>query len=140
MKKAVLSNRIFLNFEQDLYDKIKLECTYKIPSKVPGDPPQIRKTYSIIGHKFITIPIGRTDLIPPDYEIVDKRIYNPVKYPKFKFTLRPDQEKIHSVIDDNCLINANVAWGKTFTGIAIAKKLGVPLEEYAKQLNITKEV
>lgn len=123
MKKAVLSNRIWMNFEENLYENIKAELTYKIPSKIVNDPPTIRRDYSIIGHKFITIPIGRQDLIPKDYEIVDKRILNPVEFPEFKFKLRPSQAQIHSLIQDNCLINANVSWGKTFTGIAIATKL-----------------
>ena len=123
MKKAVLNNRIWMNFDEELYKNLKSQLTYKIPAKMPNDPPIIRKTYSIMGNKFITIPIGRTDLIPPDYEIIDKRIYNPVKFPKFKFELRESQEKVYRAIEDNCLINANVSWGKTFTGIAIATKL-----------------
>lgn len=123
MKKAVLSNRIWMNFDEELYEKVKIELTYKIPSKIPGDPPEIKRLYKIYQHKFITIPIARTDLIPADYEIVDKRTYNPVKFPEFKFTLRESQQLIYDLVQDNCLINANVSWGKTFTGIAIASKL-----------------
>lgn len=123
MKKAVLSDRIYLNFEEELYERIKLNLTFKIPSKIPGDPPIIKKAYSIIGRKFITIPIGRQDLIPGDYEIIDKRVYVPTQFPKFKFKLRESQQKIHDAVLDNCLINADVSWGKTFTGIAIATKL-----------------
>ena len=85
MKKAVLSDRIWVNFNDELYERIKSELTYKIPSKVPNDPPTIRKTYNIVGKKFITIPVGRIDLIPKEYEIIDKRIYNPVNFPDFKF-------------------------------------------------------
>jgi superfamily II DNA or RNA helicase len=124
MKKAVLSNRVWVNYDDDLYEKLKAELTYKIPSKVPGDPPVIRREYQVVGHKFLTFPIGRLDLIPPDYEIVDKRIYNPVYFPPFKFRLRPSQKIVYDEVEDNCLINANVSWGKTFTGIAIATKLG----------------
>jgi superfamily II DNA or RNA helicase len=116
MKKAVLSNRIWVNYDEELYQKVKESLTYEIPSKVPNDPPVIKRLYSVIGHKFLTFPIGRIDLIPSDYTIVDKR--------KFKFTLREDQQKIYDAVEDNCLINANPSWGKTFTGIAIATKLG----------------
>jgi len=123
MKKAVLSNRIWVNFDEELYEKVKIELTYKIPSKIPNDPPIIKRLYNVVGHKFITIPIGRQDLIPSDYEVIDNRVYNPVKFPNFKFTLRPSQELVHRAVLDNCLINANVSWGKTFTGIAIAHKL-----------------
>jgi superfamily II DNA or RNA helicase len=123
MKKAVLSNRIWVNFNEELYFKAKEELTYKIPSKIPGDPPITICLLNVIGNKFMTFPIGRQDLIPDDYEVVDNRVLNPVEFPEFKFELRKSQQQIHDVIQDNCLINANVSWGKTFTAIAIAHKL-----------------
>jgi superfamily II DNA or RNA helicase len=123
MKKAILSNRIWVNFEEELYEKAKLELTYKIPSKIPGDPPIVKCLLNKVGHKFLSFPIGRTDLIPNDYTIQDKRVYNPVKFPEFKFKLRESQQKIYNSVEDNCLISANPSWGKTFTGIAIASKL-----------------
>jgi len=124
MKKAVLSDRIYLNFNEELYLKIKEELTYKIPSKIPGDPPTTIRTYSLLEHKFIILPIGRQDLIPKDYEVVDVRVKNSANFPEFKFKLRKSQQIIHDAVVDNCLINANTSWGKTFTGIAIAHKLG----------------
>lgn len=123
MKKAVLSNRIWVNFDPDLYEKVKEELTYKIPSKVPNDPPVTIRLYSIIGDKFLTFPIGCQHLIPDNYEIVDNRVQKEVPWPDFKFTLRKSQQQIYDLVKDNCLINANVSWGKTFTGIAIAHKL-----------------
>ena len=81
MKKAVLSNRIWVNYDEELYQKVKESLTYEIPSKVPNDPPVIKRLYSVIGHKFLTFPIGRIDLIPSDYTIVDKRTINPVEFP-----------------------------------------------------------
>ena len=123
MKKAVLSDKIWVNFSEELYEIVKLACTYKIPSKIPNDPPTIRRNYSLFKNRFILIPIGKQDLIPKDYEIVDRRILNPVKFPEFKFTLRKSQQEVYDQIDDNCLINADVSWGKTFTAIAIATKL-----------------
>lgn len=123
MKKAVLTNRIFTNFDESLYEHIKKNLTYKVPNKVPGEKPIIVRTYKTIGHRVISIPIGRTDLIPDDYEIVDKRTLKPVEFPKFKFTLRPSQQHIYNKVDDNCIINANVSFGKTFTAIAVATKL-----------------
>jgi len=123
MKKAVLSNRIWVNFNEELYYKAKEALTYKIPSKIPGDPPTEICLLNVIGNKFMTFPIGRQDLIPKDYEIVDNRILKPVTFPEFKFKLRESQQIIHDAIEDNCLINANVSWGKTFSAIAIAHKL-----------------
>ncbi len=127
MKKAVLSDKIWMNFTPELYEMVKLSCTYKIPSKIPGDPPTIRRNYTVVGNKFITVPIGKQDIIPDEYEIVDKRILNPVEFPEFKYTLRKSQQDVHDDISDNCLINADVSWGKTFTAIAIAKKSGQKL-------------
>lgn len=123
MKKAVLTNRIYMNFEESLYDKVKKELTYKIPSKMPTDPPTIIKTFRTIGHRVISLPIGRQDLIPKDYEIIDKRTCKEVDFPKFKFSLRDSQQKIFDRVQDNCIINANVSFGKTFTAIAVATKL-----------------
>lgn len=123
IKKAVLSNRIFMNFSEDLYTNCKMNLTFKIPAKIPGDPPVTISLVNIIANKFISIPIGAKHLIPEDYEIVDKRAIVPVKFPEFKFTLRESQQKIYDEVNDNCLINANTSWGKTFTCIAIATKL-----------------
>lgn len=123
MKKAVLSNKIWVNFDEELYQKVKEELTYKIPSKIVGDPPITIRLYSIWKDKFLTFPIGCQHLIPSNYEIVDKRTINEVKFPNFKFKLRDSQQEIYEKVNDNCLINANVSWGKTFTGIAIAYKL-----------------
>ena len=151
MRKAVLSDKIYMNFSEELYEIVKLACTYKIPSKIPNDPPTIKKNYIILENKFIVIPIGRMNLIPNDYKIVDNRVYNPVVFPEFKYSLRRSQQEVYDEVEDNCLINADVSWGKTFTAIAIAKKLGqktlvithtVPLrtqweEEIKKTLGIT---
>ena len=72
---------------------------------------------------FITMPIGRDDLIPTNYEIVDKRLEVPAEFPEFKFELRESQQEVYNEVQDNCIINAWVSWGKTFTALAIAKKL-----------------
>jgi superfamily II DNA or RNA helicase len=122
--KVVLSNKIFIEYDKELHKKLKKELTYKVPSKMFGEPPETITTLSRIGKKALCIPIGRTDLIPKDAVIIDKRIKNSVDFPKFKFTLRDRQAEVYDDIKDNCLINANTSWGKTFTGIAIATKLG----------------
>jgi len=108
----------------DLQEKIDKELTYSIPTHNPLDPPQIIKNMGIIRNGLVSLPIGRTDLIPAHYEIVDKRVNKPVDFPEFKFELRPSQKKVYDEIEDNSIINAWVSWGKTFTGLAIAGKLG----------------
>jgi superfamily II DNA or RNA helicase len=74
---------------------------------------------------LVSIPVGRVDLIPKDYEIVDKREVIKADFPDFKFELRESQKAVYDDLNDNAIINAWVSWGKTFTGLAIAGKLGL---------------
>ena len=122
--KAILSNRIYMEVSPELQNEIDKELTYKIPTHNPMDPPQIISNMGIIRKGLISMPIGRTDLIPGYYDIIDKRIRNVVEFPDFAFDLRPSQQEVWDEIDDNAIINAWVSWGKTFTGLAIAAKLG----------------
>lgn len=122
--KAVLSNRIYMEVTRELKEEINSELTYTIPSYNPVDPPQVIKNMQRINTNLISIPIGRTDLIPDEYEVVDKRAKIPVDLPEFKFELRQSQKDVFNAIEDNSIINAWVSWGKTFTGLAIAGKLG----------------
>jgi hypothetical protein len=104
--------------------EIDKELTYSIPSYNPTEPPLVIKNMARVRSDLVSIPMGRLDLIPEDYEIVDKRVTIPVEFPTFKFELRESQQKVHDELDDSCIINAWVSWGKTFTGLAIASKLG----------------
>jgi len=122
--KAVLSNRIFMEVSADMQSKLDAELTYTIPPRNPLDPPFVIKNMGIVRKGLVTLPSGRTDLIPEDYEIVDKRKLSPIEPFDFKFTLRPSQQTVYDDVSDSCIINAWVSWGKTFTGLAIAAKLG----------------
>ena len=104
--------------------KVDKELTYAIPSYKFGDPPIVIKNMARIRGTLVAIPVGRMDLIPEDYEITDKRTMKPVDFPEFKLTLRPSQQQVFDEVNDNSIINAWVSWGKTFTGLAIAGKLG----------------
>jgi superfamily II DNA or RNA helicase len=110
--------------DSDLHRSIDKELTYVIPSHNPLDPPQVISNMGVVSKHLISMPVGRFDLIPKNYEIVDKRIKIPVDFPKFKYELRRSQQDVYDIIEDNCIINAWVSWGKTFTGLAIAGKLG----------------
>tara|TARA_R110000744_G_scaffold14404_1_gene40943 strand:- start:305 stop:1582 length:1278 start_codon:yes stop_codon:yes gene_type:complete len=121
--KAVLSNRIYLEVTNEYQAKVDKILTYSIPPRRPTDPPIIIKNMGVIRAGLISMPIGRTDLIPEDYEIVDKRNDIPVEPLDFKFTLRDSQQAVYDEVDDSCIINAWVSWGKTFTALAIANKL-----------------
>ena len=122
--KAVISNRIYLDVTDKYKEELNKTLTYTIPSYNPKDPPIVIKNMARIKTNLVSIPVGRTDLIPEDYEIVDKREYKPVDLPDFKFDLRESQKEVYDAIEDNAIINAWVSWGKTFTGLAIAGKLG----------------
>ena len=122
--KAVISNKIYLEVTQEYKEFLSKELTYKIPSYNPHNPPLIIKNMSRIRTDLVTIPVGRVDLIPESYEVVDKRLFKPVKFPEFRFTLRDSQKEVYDELDDNSIINAWTSWGKTFTGLAIAGKLG----------------
>ena len=122
--KAVISNRIYLEVTDAYKEVLSKELTYTIPSFNPKDPPIVIKNMARIKSNLVSIPIGRADLIPNDYEVVDKRVTKPVVFPEFQFDLRPSQQEVYDEVEDNCIINAWVSWGKTFTGLAIAGKLG----------------
>lgn len=125
--KAVLSNRIILPYSLEMHKLAKSECSYKVPSKKPGGKPQELKTFSIINRKYITLPIGRTDLIPKNYTIVDKRTTIEAFFPDtvdtFISRLRNSQLEAYKLVKGNYIINAKPGWGKTFTAIAISTKL-----------------
>jgi len=122
--KAVISHRIYMDCTEEVQERIDKELTYTIPTHNPLDPPEVIKNMGIIRNGLVSLPIGRTDLIPSNYEIVDRRVNKPVEFPEFKFDLRASQKKVYDEIEDNAIINAWVSWGKTFTGLAIAGKLG----------------
>ncbi len=124
MSKAIVSNRIYMPADAKLQKLIDKELTYTIPSYNPMDPPTIIKNMGKISSKIITVPVGRFDLVPEEYEIVDKRTISEIIFPKFKFDLRDSQAKVYNSVEDNAMINAFVSWGKTFTALAIAAKLG----------------
>lgn len=129
MPKAIISNRIYLDTTPELTKELQKALTYKI--RKPPRPGlthftmfDIVKSFRMVGTKIISIPVGRVDLIPDDYEVIDKRIEHDMPFPNAIHALRPDQLSVHDEVDDNCLINAAVGWGKTFTALHIAASLG----------------
>jgi superfamily II DNA or RNA helicase len=126
--KAILSNRIYMEVPREYAEFIREKLTYRIENYANPLEPILMKTFSVIRYAedkvLITIPIGRTDLIPEDYQIIDKRVLNETQYPDFNGVLRDSQQRVWDEIDDNAIINAKVSWGKTFTALAIASKLG----------------
>jgi superfamily II DNA or RNA helicase len=128
--KAVISNRIYLKGPTVILNHIKEQLTYKLETKIPIKGGKSRVTtevirnYKIASGDILSIPRGRTDLIPEGYEIVDKRATNEVPFPNPKFPLREAQQEVYDEVEGDCFINALVGWGKTFTALHIARKLG----------------
>jgi superfamily II DNA or RNA helicase len=127
--KAIISNRIYLKpINEKHLEFLVNSLTYKIEIRSKTNPKikniEIIKNYKILPKGIISIPQGRLDLVPPDYEIVDKRITNSVPFPLPQVELRESQKPIYNEVDDTCFINAKVGWGKTFTALHIARKLG----------------
>jgi hypothetical protein len=123
MKKAVVSNRIYMNRTDELHNYYIQNLTYILPPRRPGLPNEEICDVTRINKDIITIPVGRIDLIPKDYEIVEKRTLAPTSFPAFRFTLREDQQEVYDIVEDSTLIIANPSWGKTFTGISLVTKL-----------------
>jgi len=128
MPKAVISNRIYMDNPGVEHTKhIIKELTYKI-KKDTGSKQfatvETIKNYKVLPKGILSIPQGRLDLVPEDYEIIDKRIVEHIPFPDPKFGLRPEQQVVYDPIDDTCFINALVGWGKTFTALHLAHKFG----------------
>jgi superfamily II DNA or RNA helicase len=126
--KAIISNRIYLDNPGVEHTKhIIKSLTYKI-QKDTGSKKfasiETIKNYKSLIKGILSIPQGRTDLIPKDYEIVDKRVLVPVPFPDPKFELYDDQQTIYDEVNDTCFINALPGWGKTFTALHLARKFG----------------
>lgn len=127
MTKAIISNRIYFKPESsDQYKEIMQELTYRIEGKLnpktKTKPVEIIRNYKSLPRGVISIPQGRTDLIPAGYEIEDRRVKNSVPFPQPKHPLRDSQQPVYDEVEDTCFINALVGWGKTFTALHIARK------------------
>lgn len=122
--KAVISNRIFMEANDSLRAEIEKKLTYKVPGKMPMDPPIVVRNLKSIKGGLISIPVGALDLVPEEYDIVDKRMKHIAEFPEPLVSLRDDQLEVYNEVTDNCIINAKPGWGKTFTALFIAKKLG----------------
>lgn len=128
MPKAIISNRIYMDSPGTEHTKhIMKTLTYKI-HKDTGSKKFVSvetiRNYTSLSKGILSLPQGRLDLIPEGYEIVDKRVLVPVPFPTPKYDLREEQKEIFDKIEDTCFINALVGWGKTFTALHTARKLG----------------
>jgi len=126
--KAVITDRIYIKPTPEQATTIKATLTYKFEkySKGNGAIKLFDRvlTYKSLPGGIISLPQGREDLIPEGYSIVDKRVTVPAEFPDPKFELFSEQQPIYNSVNSSCFINALPGWGKTFTALHIAKKLG----------------
>ncbi len=128
--KAIISDRIYLKLEdrEQARDVIKA-LTYKFTKTLGSGKSAQHLVDTVISYRKLpgniySLPQGRQDLIPAGYEIDDRRVLNPVPFPEPKSELFPEQQVVYDQVEDTCFINALPGWGKTFTALHIAKKLG----------------
>ena len=93
-------------------------------------------------HKKLTEDEGFDPQSDEYYSEIDKRIR--LEFPQ-KFVNNEQKVETAKPVQTVASARRSTKSGRktvrlTSSQVAIAKKLGVPLEEYAKQLNITKEV
>lgn len=132
MTKAVLKNRIIMPYSEAERKRLSGELTYAFGQRYPpGAKPLVENFLQVIPNRALMVPIGRMELIPENYEIIDKRTnieipsfpdFNPIVKGK-ALSLRDDQYAIVEKIDDNAIINAKPGFGKTFCALAIAANL-----------------
>ena len=125
--KAVISNRIYLTYSDELLESLKGKLTYSFQPSNPEALPEVVCNVTCIGERAITIPSGRTDLIPKGWSVENKRVAPTFKFPSManNIVLREDQQEIYDLVTGDCIINASPGYGKTFTALAIAAKLGL---------------
>ncbi len=125
--KAILRNRIYIQCDEILKDSIEKELSYTIPVRISAAEVRNVRLFDFkrVNSTTLSIPIGRTDLIPDTHEVIDKRVYNLCDFHINKgICLRDSQQKIYNNTDNNIIINAGCSFGKTFTALAITEKLG----------------
>lgn len=120
--RAILSNRIYLSYTDELMENIRKHLTYKLPPSRPRAQPIIYTDFHRVKNSIV-IPIGRTDLIPEDYEITDRRVVAPDTIKPLLYDLRESQLEAVNLIEDNYIINAIPGYGKTVTALGLAHKL-----------------
>ena len=133
MSSAVISNRIYIR-PRDEEHRLELvkALTYRLEQKAVGGSSkfgslnriEILKQFKVLPSGIISLPQGRVDLVPDDYSLIDKRVLVPDELGEPLKPLRPEQQVVYDAVDDSCIINALVGWGKTFAALWIAYKLG----------------
>lgn len=126
MPKAVISNRIYMDLpinKKELFDTLTYRIVNNDGSK-KYEQIEIIRNYRMISPTIVSIPQARRDLIPSNYEIIDKRILEFADFPAPKYDLFPEQQVVYDQVEDTCFINALVGWGKTITALHIANKWG----------------
>ena len=131
MAKALITNRIYLdNPGPEQTKRIISALTFKIRKAGAMSNRRAKITvetirmYKELPNGILSIPQLRTDLIPEGYEIVDKRVTNEIYFPDAVYDLFDNQVPVLDQIEDSCIINALVGFGKSIVALYAASKLG----------------
>lgn len=128
MSKAVISNKIYMKVDSEKMQELTKTLTYKIEQVRSANGKfntiETIRNYSIPSPGIIAIPQGREDLIPDDFEVIDKRTIIEIDFPVPKIPLRPGQQVVVDSWEGSGILNALVGWGKSYTALWIAFKLG----------------
>ncbi|QFR57715.1 ATP-dependent DNA helicase [Serratia phage Slocum] len=124
--KISVSNRIYFKPDEELWEYIVNQTTYRI-FKPGAKFPTIYQNSGKVGNGVYWMPVTRKDLLVAKgykLDVIDKRVSVPVDLPAPGFTLREDQQAIFNEVEDTCIINGKPGFGKTILALAIAHKLG----------------
>ena len=123
-KKAVLSNRIYLNCVRgsELDKSIAKALMYEISQEPVSPFPLVINNCIRINDNTISIPSGADRYIPEGYEIIDKRALPKVVIPTPGFEPREGQQDAIDTFDNCGLVEAPVGYGKTIVGLGLAHK------------------
>lgn len=126
-RKVVLSNRIYVEgaTPQEI-DIFQTTLKYSITKRVGAHKYTTTiNNFVRVSDTVVSLPAGRQDLLDlSTYEVIDKRTLVPVEFPRFRGSLRPAQQEFYDLVEDSYLLNAPPSWGKTFSALSVAAKLG----------------
>lgn len=126
MKKAVLSDKLYIKLTEEEVAKVRHRFTHAIFTR-PGKPPRYMYRFGLVANETYWFPKNSQHILEEEgiviEEIVDKRVSIPVVIPKPSFTLRPDQAKIVEAFEESGILNGKPSYGKTIAGLGLAYRL-----------------
>lgn len=105
-----------------LDELLQRELTYEIDQQPVSEFPLLIKNLQRVNKNIVSMPSGRMDLIPKDYQIIDRRSYVEADIPEPKFQLFEDQQRAYDWCEGSGILNCQPGWGKSIAALGIAYK------------------